>query len=153
MKKHEKRITKEALSNMILGYTCSESIILAISKYLKIKTKIIPKIATGFSAGIGRMGNVCGAISGGVMIIGLIYGRLNPNDTEKYEQCIGKVQKLIMEFKNRNGEIECEKLIGLKLSRSEDRERFKMERVKEKLCMKFVEDVISILMEVMGEEN
>jgi C_GCAxxG_C_C family probable redox protein len=151
VKKDKEDIVEEALSNMSLGYTCSESIVLAMSKHLKIKINVIPKIATGFSAGIGRMGDVCGAISGGVMIIGLIYGRLNPNDTERYEKCIGKVQKLIMEFKNRNGEIDCEKLIGLKLSRAEDREKFRVEKVKERFCMKFVKDVINILMGMLDE--
>ena len=153
VKGDEENVVEEALSNMSLGYTCSESTLLAMSKHLKIEANIIPKIATGFSAGIGRMGDVCGAISGGVMIIGLIYGRSNPNDMERYEKCIGKVQKLIMEFKNRNGEIDCEKLIGLKLSRAEDREKFRVEKVKEKFCMKFVKDVINILMGMLNDDE
>jgi hypothetical protein len=58
-----------------------------------------------------------------------------------------------MEFKNRNGEIDCEKLIGLKLSRAEDREKFRVEKVKERFCMKFVKDVINILMGNLNEDE
>ncbi|MCX8168715.1 MAG: C-GCAxxG-C-C family protein [Candidatus Methanomethylicia archaeon] len=147
------KILSETLNWMKKGYTCSESVILAFSGIAKIPEELTPKIATGFSAGIGRIGEICGAISAGVIIIGAIYGRVSLEDINGYEKCIGKVQKLIYKFQEKYGEIHCEKLIGLKLIKEEDRERFRIENLKEKKCMRFIEDIVRILMEIIRENS
>jgi C_GCAxxG_C_C family probable redox protein len=61
---------------------CSESVLLAISELLGVESELIPRIATGFGAGIGRRGEVCGALAGGVMGLGLVYGRSAPGAGE-----------------------------------------------------------------------
>ncbi|MEM1549201.1 MAG: C-GCAxxG-C-C family protein [Candidatus Methanomethylicia archaeon] len=149
----DREILDEALNGMRKGYSCAESVIIALNKRAKIPEWLTPRIATGFSAGIGRIGEVCGAINAGIMIISAIYGRDIPEDLITYEKCMEKVQELICKFRKIHGEIHCEKLIGLKLIKEEDREKFRIENLKEKKCMKFVEDTIKILMEIICEDN
>ena len=48
----------------------SKAVPLAISDWLEIRNELIPKISTGFGAGLGGHGSVCGAISGGIMALG-----------------------------------------------------------------------------------
>ena len=48
---------------------------LAVSKAAGIESPCVPRIASGFGGGIGRQGETCGAVTGGVMALGLIYGR------------------------------------------------------------------------------
>jgi C_GCAxxG_C_C family probable redox protein len=45
-----------------------------------LESDCIPRIATGFGGGIGKQGEVCGAVSGGVMVIGLLRGRTQSDD-------------------------------------------------------------------------
>lgn len=149
----DNEILNEALNGMRKGYTCAETVIIALNKKAKIPEWLTPRIATGFSAGIGRIGNICGAISAGIIIIGAIYGRDSPEDLITYEKCMEKVQKLICRFREIHGEIYCEKLIGLKLIKEEDREKFRRENLKEKKCLKIVEDTIRILMEIISEDE
>lgn len=59
-------------------FLCSESVLFAVSDWLEVRNEFIPKIATGFGAGIGGRGTVCGALSGGVMALGLKFGRKDP---------------------------------------------------------------------------
>ena len=61
------------------GFCAPNLFLLAISQCLEIRNELIPKIATGFGAGIGGRGLVCGAISGGIMALGLKFGRNNVN--------------------------------------------------------------------------
>lgn len=65
------------------GFNCAESVLLATSheKFAQSIGGIIPRIATGFGGGIARNGDVCGALTGGVMAIGLALGRVSPEDS------------------------------------------------------------------------
>jgi hypothetical protein len=56
-----------AASHAEAEFLCSEAVLMALAKCLGVESKLIPKIATGFGAGIGRQGEVCGALSGAVM--------------------------------------------------------------------------------------
>ncbi|MEM3615489.1 MAG: C-GCAxxG-C-C family protein [Candidatus Methanomethylicia archaeon] len=133
------------------GYACAESVLLAVTEKIGLKNEIIPKIATGFCAGIGRIGDICGAISGGIMCIGIRYGRNKPNENEAYEKCMEKARELILRFHEKYGEIHCEKLIGLRLLDQRDREKYRMENFKEKYCSGIVEDVAKIVMEIISD--
>ena len=59
------------------GLNCAESVLLTLSGRLagKNSVSIIPRIATGFGGGVGRNGDICGALSGAVIAIGLALGR------------------------------------------------------------------------------
>ncbi|MEM1566534.1 MAG: C-GCAxxG-C-C family protein [Candidatus Bathyarchaeia archaeon] len=71
----EEEITKKAVSRFREGYLRSEAVLKTFAEAQKIECEYIPRIATGFGAGMGRMGFVYGALTGAVMSIGLKYGR------------------------------------------------------------------------------
>jgi C_GCAxxG_C_C family probable redox protein len=39
----------------------------------------VVKLSSGFTGGIGKSGNICGALTGGVMALGLAFGRTEPD--------------------------------------------------------------------------
>ena len=78
------------------GYFCAESVLQAIAENQDIQSDLIPKIATGFCSGISRTGGMCGAVSGGIMGIGLVAGRNSP--AESFEPAYAFVQQLINAF-------------------------------------------------------
>ena len=64
------------------GFLCSEAVLKAASQWLDVESNLIPRIATGFGAGIGGCGLICGALSGGVMALSLKFGRNDPTRKE-----------------------------------------------------------------------
>jgi C_GCAxxG_C_C family probable redox protein len=56
-------------------FLCSECFLMALARYQGVESPLIPRIATGFGAGIARSGEICGALSGAVMDLSFRYGR------------------------------------------------------------------------------
>jgi C_GCAxxG_C_C family probable redox protein len=96
------------------GFFCAESVLLAIAESQGIQSDLIPRIATGFCSGISRTGGMCGAVSGGIMGIGLVVGRDSP--AESLEPAYALTQKLISRFEGQYGSVNCRQLIGCDLS-------------------------------------
>ncbi|MBR6331630.1 MAG: C_GCAxxG_C_C family protein [Dehalococcoidales bacterium] len=63
------------------GFGCGESVVVTLIRELKLDAPIeMVSLASGFSAGVGGAGCTCGAVAGGIMILGLVFGRYQPNE-------------------------------------------------------------------------
>lgn len=120
------------------GFLCSEAVLSALSQTLNIESDIIPKIATGFGAGISRLGEVCGAFSGAIMGLGLQFGRNtvqeSPLETEPYEFGTTMANLFITRF----GHLRCRDLIGLNLAVEADRQAYRELKLWETRCRDIV---------------
>jgi len=126
------------------GYNCSQSVLLTMAEYWKCKDELIPKVATAFGGGMARCGSVCGALTGGLMAIGIKYGTNEPpmgKETRAYE--LGET--FYRRFEKQNGSVMCRELIGLDLSDTEQRKKAREEHVFEKKCTAFVKSAVEIL--------
>ena len=62
-------------------FYCSEAVVKTIIDEFQIDvSENVIKMASGFPVGMGGMGCTCGALTGGVMAIGLVYGRSQGKD-------------------------------------------------------------------------
>jgi len=97
------------------GLNCAESVLLTLSGRLagENSVSIIPGIATGFGGGVGRNGDMCGAISGGVMAIGLALGRDRAEQSK--ESCYAAVDRFYTDFVKEFGSSKCRDLTGIDL--------------------------------------
>jgi len=140
-----------AASHFKSGFNCAESVLLTLTEILKVDCDVAPRIATGFGAGVGRCGDVCGALSGAVMMLSLKYGRENGADAEAKDRLYGMVQRLFDIFENEFGSVRCKDITGIDLRTSEGMARFKAEDLHNTLCPKFVifaaESALSLLQE------
>ena len=73
------QVIDDAVEKFDAGFNCAEAVFAAGAAYAGISSPLIPRAATALGAGVGRMQNLCGIISGGVMAIGLVYGRDDQN--------------------------------------------------------------------------
>lgn len=105
---------------------------------LGIEASCVPRIATGFGAGMGRHGETCGAVVGAIMALGMKYGREDAADLPAKMNTYDKVESLLNAFKQRYGSVVCHDLVGCDLLTIEGNERFKRENLIEK-CREFVE--------------
>lgn len=95
------------------GYNCAQSVAAVFSEELGIPLKTMLKLAQPFGAGMGRMREVCGCVSGMFFALGLILGSDDSQDKAAKTECYNQTQKLAEEFRNQNGSIICRELLGL----------------------------------------
>lgn len=122
--------------------SCSQAIFAAYGEHLgvgKLDFDTGLKIGSAFSGGIARTGNVCGAVTGALMALGLKYG-----DDENQNKVNDVAVELMNEFEAINGTAICRDLINHDLITEEDVKQAYATGVFDK-CPKFVEDVTKIM--------
>ena len=128
------------------GYNCSHSVALAFSEEMNMDEKTIAMMASGFGGGFGRLREVCGAVSGMVMVLGALEGDANPEDKMARLETYKKVQELVLKFKEQNGSFICRELIAAQEKNPspmpDDRTK---EYYKKRPCVSLVGDAAEIL--------
>ena len=94
------------------GYNCAQAVFGAFSDVTGIEFETSLKLSSGFGGGMGRMREVCGAVSGMFMVLDALEGYTSPTDNEAKKELYAKIQKLAGEFKAENGSIICRELLG-----------------------------------------
>jgi C_GCAxxG_C_C family probable redox protein len=114
-------------------HCCSQCVLLATQEAFDLPGEDALKAATGFAGGIGRTGSVCGALSGGVMAFGLLYGRDHESMThpdpdvrkerrEAIENKLGMLVKRLRErFEKEYGSMLCDDIEVKLFGRSFDK--------------------------------
>lgn len=134
-----------ALSRFKEGFSCSQSVLSAYADVFGLDLNVALKISQPFGGGIARRGEVCGAVSGAFMVIGLKYGRTQADDTVARDKTYEAVTAFIHKFRSLHGSINCKELLGCDLSSEEGYKRAEEEGLFENLCPKFVRDASDIV--------
>ena len=92
---------KRAEQLFMEGYNCSQAVLLSYSDITGLDDKTAAMLASGFGGGMGRMREVCGAVSGMFIVLGIVAGYSDPSDA------------LASRFRKENGSIICKELLGL----------------------------------------
>ena len=95
------------------GFNCSQSVFLAFEDKYQMDRKTALMLSSSFGGGMGRLREVCGAVSGMFMVAGVLYGYDDPKDYEAKKVHYERIQQLAKEFELRNGSIVCRQLLGL----------------------------------------
>ena len=95
------------------GYNCAQSTFCAFSDELGIDKAIALKLTSSFGGGMGRLREVCGAVSAMFMIAALLKGYTCPQDDDAKTQHYKLIQNLAEEFKKLHKTIICRELLGL----------------------------------------
>lgn len=137
---------EKARDYFLEGYNCSQAVFLAFSDLTGMDEKTALLISSSFGGGMGRLREVCGAVSGMFMTAGILYGYTDPKSkTEKMEH-YKRIQDLAAAFKERNGSIICRDILG---KIAEDKSFIPADRTEEyyktRPCVKMVEDASEIL--------
>ena len=141
---------ERALECFNKNYNCSQSIFSTYAPRFGVSREHSLKIASAFGGGIVRMRNVCGAVTGAFMAIGLKYGKIvdgeeeSPND-KSYE--VGR--EFIDKFTSINDTIICKDLLGCDISTTEGKQYAEDNNLIETVCMKAVQTSAEILEELL----
>lgn len=103
---------EQAKELFLQGYNCAQSVAGAYAEEMGLDFDMAVKMASSFGGGMGRMREVCGAVSGMFLAAGAIYGYENPKDFEAKKEHYKRIQLLAERFKKETGTIICRELLG-----------------------------------------
>lgn len=93
------------------GYNCSQAIAVAFSDVTGLTPDFSARMASSFGGGMGRMREVCGTVSGMLMVAGLLYGYETPGDDVSKRLHYQRVQELAGKFRAQEGSIICREIL------------------------------------------
>ena len=115
-----------------------------------LEEEVALKLATQFGGG-ARKGEMCGAVSGALMVLGLKYGHCHAEDMQEKE----KAYKIGEDFMNRfiveQGTVVCRELLGYDLTKAEDAEKIKELGLFQTICPKMIRCATAIVEQMMAE--
>lgn len=89
-----------------------------------------------------KVGEVCGAVSGGVLVIGLVYGEGDKGVIR------AKTQEFVQQFAERNGALRCRDLLGVDLASDEGLQEYRSRDLNTQ-CKTFVSSAVALLLDMM----
>lgn len=141
MKSPEK---EKAIKTFQKSYNCAQAIFSAYSKKVGIKRKDSIRISAGFGGGIAMNQEICGALSGAIMLIGCRY--FDSNDVKESKELVyQKVNNFLSEFHRIHGSIKCKDLIGVDFSNKEELEKARSENLFNKICTNYIKNICDLL--------
>ncbi len=133
------------------GYNCAQSVLAVFAPELGMDRDTAMKIACGFGSGMGRSGNMCGAVTGGMIVLGLKYGMMDPESEEDKEKTYEEVVGLLERIQSIHGSANCTDLMGVDIGTPEGLQEAQEQELSEKVCSKIVGDVTRILEELLED--
>jgi len=133
------------------GYCCSQAVLFSFADKAGITEDLALRLADGFGAGMGRKQEVCGAVSGSILTLSLLYGRGKNESEEKHEYTYDRIRDFMARFETLHGSIICRRLLDdLDLNTDAGQERFKNENWHD-ACTDYVADAARILDQLIDE--
>ena len=100
-----------AVENFMRGYNCSQAVVVAFCDVTGMKPQYAARLSSSFGGGMGRMREICGAVSGMLLVAGLLYGYGTPGDEESKKAHYHLVQALAGKFREREQSIVCREIL------------------------------------------
>ena len=142
----EKSKAEAAVACFQEGYNCSQAILSTYCEEFGLNKKTALQIACGLGAGMGRLQETCGAVSGAYLLIGLKYGKYLKEDDPAKEKTYALVQEFSRLFLERNGTTNCREILGVDFLNGD--KAIAGERVKT-ICPEMVKDASEIIEQII----
>lgn len=132
------------------NFNCSQGVFSAYATELGLDEKLCLKLGTNFGGG-ARKGEMCGAVSGALMVLGLLYGHCEGDDRESKSKAYSIAEDYMNRFIKKNGSVVCKDLLGYNLSVPEDKAKIMEKDLFHITCPKMIRCAAEILDEVIAE--
>ncbi len=142
--------TEKAVNTFSQGFNCSQAVFSAFSEELGVDEKTAKKIGGCFGSGM-RCGEVCGAVTGALMVIGLKYGQCDLEETKAKADTNAKTLEMLNAFKEENGSTLCRNLLEYDLSNPDELSIIKEKKLFTTICPMMVASAVDILEKKLDE--
>ena len=152
----------KAVTLFLQGYNCSQAVFAAFCDDMDLDFETALKLSSSFGGVIGRLRELCVAVSGMFLVAGMKYGYSDPVDHTAKAEHYKRIQELAETFKVENGSLICRELLGL----GREKETYvpdkrTIEFYKKRPCVELVRQAAKMMdeyiennkMEVMQYEN
>ncbi|HPR56265.1 MAG TPA: C-GCAxxG-C-C family protein [Deltaproteobacteria bacterium] len=142
--------SERAVSVFDQGFNCCQAVFSSFCDDLGMDRDTALKLTCGFGAGMARNGEVCGAVSGGILVIGTRCGRGERSDRSATEETYGKVRELMGRFAGMHGTYTCRMLLdGIELTTEQGQLSYLENDYFNRVCKACVRDVVELLEEIL----
>ncbi|MCR4909432.1 MAG: C-GCAxxG-C-C family protein [Lachnospiraceae bacterium] len=141
---------ESAKALFLKGYNCSQAVLCAFEDVTGFDRDTAARLSSSFGGGMGRMREVCGAVSGALMVLGIARGYSEPTDNEAKKRHYALVQDFAARFREKNGSIICRELLGeAKTAPNPEPEKRTAEYYKKRPCPELVYEAARIVEEML----
>jgi len=126
------------------GYNCAQAVLGAFCEGAGLETATAMKLANGFGGGV-RCGELCGAVSGAVLTIGLRCGFHEEGDMAQKTYCNGKTYEFVEKFKAEKGTVLCRELLGADIRRPEEHLTEAVKALHKAICPSVIACAVRVL--------
>ncbi|MDD5230685.1 MAG: C-GCAxxG-C-C family protein [Candidatus Marinimicrobia bacterium] len=141
---------EEAVKIFNNGFNCAQAVLSVFADEFGLDRTIALRIAGGFGGGMGRQGLICGAVTGAMMVIGLKYGKILPEDNAAREKAYNTVMDFSNRFKAQYGSLTCRDLLGYDISKPEERELIHANKLTESICAPIINTTVKLLEQIIN---
>jgi C_GCAxxG_C_C family probable redox protein len=139
---------QRAKENFEQGYNCCQSVFLAYAEDIGLTDETALKIASSFGGGMGKLREVCGALTGAFMVAGIKKGYVSPDADDEKQAHYRLIQELAESFRQKNGSILCRDLIGEEYTPGDAKPGKRTQAYYDsRPCAGFIEDAVCLLEE------
>ena len=131
------------------GFNCAQAVLSSHSIEYGLDTEVAKKIAGAFGGGIANNGELCGAVTGALMLIGLKYGKHKEEDNISKEKTNKITNEYINKFKKEFGSVICKDLLKYDLSIEEEAKMARETGLFKTLCPILVKKSVEIIEEII----
>ena len=142
--------TDKALSLFSNNFNCSQAVFAAFASDFGIDEELALKIGTSFGGG-ARNGEICGAVSGALMVLGLKYGHYQAENNEQKSRAYNIAVEYTKRFKEINKSIVCRDLLGYDLTIPEEMACIKEKNLFTEICPKMVKSAVEVLESILAD--
>ena len=136
------------------GYNCAQSVLLAFEDLTGLDRTTAAMLSSSFGGGLGRLREVCGAVSGGSMVLGILFGYADPKDPEAKKAHYHRIQDFADRFRKENGSIICRELLsGVSTVEGKDPEARTESYYRKRPCPKLVFQAAETVEEMLRSES
>ncbi len=127
------------------GANCAQSVLFTYGKAFFKDEPMALKLASGFGGGISSRGELCGAVSASLMVLGLHFGYDNIAKTGSKEKTLKITKEFLAEFEKQNNSLYCSKLLDVDMSTDEGRQQAREKGLFKDVCPKLIESAGELL--------
>jgi len=132
------------------GFNCSQAVFTTFAVDMGMSEEMALKVATQFGGG-ARKGEMCGAVSGALMVLGLKYGHYHEGALEEKAKAYSIAEDFMNCFIEKNGTVVCRELLGYDLTKPEDMAKIKELDLFKITCPKMIQCATEIVEEMLQE--
>ncbi len=136
---------EKAIQNFRSGLNCAQSVLATYSSRFGMDENAALTVSCGFGAGMGRLQETCGAVTGAFMVIGVHVGKQYPENSMRKSVSYKLIQDFEAEFTKMNKSIKCMDLINVDLRTDEGQKQFSERMLGTKVCEKCIANATEII--------